>query len=794
MTDNKQLQIKLLPYEDVAFKNEFDLDKIIFGLNSQIDLLSSQADKYDYLLSIASGIFCSMLDILWVGEFNLKRGRDIADNKIDDFVKKIAKMHGCKGDDLQSAIEYLENKFHIPSDGNTPNFGGGLQHHLRDFAHHPTIVGLMFSLLTQFTFKSYGTDVNGCFMVVDVAETSKIFIGKDIPTKILFGTLYWFFHLVSDMAGTSTSAGKGGGVGIPGPILALAKELSVLPFFKNLNINDNSLSKFLSKLFNGTLFAKRDENGLLIKESVLKFDLRGELGFLIELGRQALPLIANECLVRSFYFVRHFAIEVQANNITSFSDIKNIEWSKIMPANNPTIARMLTISTGVFTTLDIGEAVVSQKYWVSVNYVGIGRFAIAIGEDVSWSLKARNIKNIKKMYEDIKRFAFLQSDKKIYERIGDDMGLEKFCLTVDQTEILYNLEYFKTMNDIQNNKLLINYEGVKNLKLDWLNEWKNIISSGFESFLQVKGAKINWYNDEKELIQKIEENEPHKTWFRLVLLEAMLFEPYYTLGLEKDKKGNNVPSQKYKMLQNIFNGFKKDLGDNYLDSLFCSDYYTKGYIARLRKCHNSVLFELNEVLKALLRSITITAIITLVIVATAGILAPKIAIALVGSKFIGLNGAALASACLAYLGGGAIAIGGAGMAGGMAVIVGGGAILGLGGGAVLGLGAGASALVGQKYTIIQSAKLLVSVREIFLNDEHDLEYSNSVYEKYVQNLIDIEKGLVELRFKVDEANEKEKKELLDKIKKTEESVRVMKIAKNNLLKFKSSFEEGLKNS
>lgn len=29
----------------------------------------------------------------------------------------------------------------IPSDGNTPDFGGGLQHHLRDFAHHPTIVG-----------------------------------------------------------------------------------------------------------------------------------------------------------------------------------------------------------------------------------------------------------------------------------------------------------------------------------------------------------------------------------------------------------------------------------------------------------------------------------------------------------------------------------------------------------------------------------------------------------------------------------------------------------------------------
>ena len=58
--------------------------------------------------------------------------------------------------------------------------------------------------------------------------------------------------------------------------------------------------------------------------------------------------------------------------------------------------------------------------------------------------------------------------------------------------------------------------------------------------------------------------------------------------------------------------------------------------------------------------------------------APSIAVALVGSNFAGLHGAALTSACLAYLGGGAIAVGGLGMAGGTAAIVGGGAVLGLG--------------------------------------------------------------------------------------------------------------------
>ena len=50
--------------------------------------------------------------------------------------------------------------------------------------------------------------------------------------------------------------------------------------------------------------------------------------------------------------------------------------------------------------------------------------------------------------------------------------------------------------------------------------------------------------------------------------------------------------------------------------------------------------------------------------------------------------------------------------------------------------------MGKKNTILQSAKLMVSVREVFMNDEKDLEYSKSVYEKYVQNITEIEKGLI----------------------------------------------------
>ncbi len=256
------IETSLIEQSQLASK---DIEKTIYNLNNEIDSMSSHADNLDYFVAVASGIVCAMLDILWVGEFNLGREREIASTQVEEIVKKTAKTMGCKKDDIKGCIAFLEEKFPLAADGNTPDFGGGLQHHLRDFAHHPTIVGLIFSLLTQFTEMSYGTSKEGLFIVCPVPEKSKIFIGKDTPDKIFKGTVIWFFHLISDVAGSSSTGGLSGGTGIPGPILSLAKELSVLPVFKDIDINGVQFSEFLSKLFNGTLFAKHDATGKIIK-------------------------------------------------------------------------------------------------------------------------------------------------------------------------------------------------------------------------------------------------------------------------------------------------------------------------------------------------------------------------------------------------------------------------------------------------------------------------------------------------------------------------------------------------
>ena len=78
--DNNAIEVKVTSVEMVA-RN--DLDAVIYDLDKQIELLSSQADKWDYLVAVASGILCGMLDIIWVGDFSLENGRAFASDKVD---------------------------------------------------------------------------------------------------------------------------------------------------------------------------------------------------------------------------------------------------------------------------------------------------------------------------------------------------------------------------------------------------------------------------------------------------------------------------------------------------------------------------------------------------------------------------------------------------------------------------------------------------------------------------------------------------------------------------------------
>lgn len=458
--DDFEVEFEVLPLID-SYENDERKRRIIEGiasvdeqlevtqekldkLNIDIDRLTNQADSLDYMVAVGSGILAGMIDILFVGEFSLEKANEIGKKSVNDFVIKVAKTQGYKRDDLYGSVKYLEDKFNIAADKVTNDFGCGLQHHLRDFSHHPTPVGLFFSILTQFTpnHKVYGVDVSGVFHTAELNEKGLELIGKNFPEKITFGVINWFFHMVSDMAGSSSSIANGKlGTGLPGPIVSLLKEVSALPIFKSTNEKGNKeFSVWVSKLFDGTLLGDRDENGKLVP---LKFDLRTEIGVFEQLGKQALPVIINECIVRVFYFIRRLCKEIKKSNICSFRDIGKIEWKNTLPFKNRTLIRMLTISTGTLTAIDLADAAIESavksggisttflsNMLLRVNFIGIGRFAVAIGSDVGKGIKRNHRKN--EVIELLNQHMFLLNSKLFYKQAGMWIAAEDAGKTIDE--------------------------------------------------------------------------------------------------------------------------------------------------------------------------------------------------------------------------------------------------------------------------------------------------------------------------------------------------------------------------
>ena len=396
MTEERaRIMSQLSDIDHCLAENQAIIDK----LDAEINRLTNHADGIDYTIAVASGIISGLIDSFFVGEFSLDNATQWGKEKVDSFVKSIANKQGYKGDTLSGAVSFLEEKFPIPADSATNLFGGGLQHHLRDFSHHPTPIGLIFSLLTQFTKKVYGTNTLGAFIVADVPSTD--LIGKDLPSKFAIGFTSWIFHMISDISGSSGSIAKGKyGTGLPGPFVSLLKELSSLPFFSHKE-NNNNFCVWISKLFNGTLLGERDKNGKLIPESIIKFDLRTEIGIAHELGRQAIPVIINECIVRISYFVRRLIGEFKNKKISNFHDfIHKIDWQNTLPFNNRTIVRMMTIAKGTFAAVDMADAGIRAviksggfnpaalgNFVLNVNIVCVGRFAIAVATDVGMGVK-----------------------------------------------------------------------------------------------------------------------------------------------------------------------------------------------------------------------------------------------------------------------------------------------------------------------------------------------------------------------------------------------------------------------
>ncbi|WP_035166727.1 hypothetical protein [Caloramator sp. ALD01] len=422
--------------ENIALNDEW-----LLKLDKEIDRLTNHADGMDYIIAVASGLIAGIIDSFWVGEFNFDRGKAWGNKSVNDFVMKIAKSKGYNGDRLDGAIKFLEDNYKIPSDNIWKDKGLGISarsHHIDDLSHHPTILGLFFSLLTQFTCKAYFQNSAGVFSVVDIVDKS--FIGDNIPDKIFLGTVNWFFHLVSDMSGSNKTAGVG--MGIPGPIVSLLKEISLIP-----GINKTDFPKKVNELF--------------VKH---RFDLRSELAVGYELSRQAIPVILNECMVRAFYFIRRLIQELKEKQ-----SFEKIDWKKVAPFKNRTIERMITIAHGTFMSVDVLDAIIrgaikskgnmaffGKEVLLRINFVGVGRFVIALGTDFKMGIDKEKLRN--ERISILSKQLQLKQAKIYYKEAGMWVSAGETCYEITKT-----LNTMIHAVEIRNRMWEENIESIKNI-------------------------------------------------------------------------------------------------------------------------------------------------------------------------------------------------------------------------------------------------------------------------------------------------------------------------------------------
>ena len=422
------------PYQTIDTSIEKDIEdrldeclQKIEELDNQIQTATNNADKFDYTLAVASGIVTGLIDSFFVGKFDIKSAKEWSNKAVNEFITKTARKKGYKGRGSKGAIDFLEKKYKVPQDNiwKGKKYSSAKSHHLDDLAHHPTPLGMLASIVIQFFRVAVFVDKNGeyHFEIIDTdpKELIKIWapvilsglinwmvgiaenyteekLDKEIPEpirkiivllsstpmaiEILKCVDTWAMHLVSDMGGSKGS--KGDGMGIPGIIISLLKELSSLPILKNTD---------LPKIV----------NDLYVKG---KLDMRNELAVLHEVGKQTIPVAINELIVRGFYFTRHLIEELRLHK-----SFKEVEWEKVVPFNNGTIIRMVTVASGTFVAVDMADAAIRASkdaakaaelaaaagpeasaaaagtafitgFVLRINFVGIGRFAIAIVSDV----------------------------------------------------------------------------------------------------------------------------------------------------------------------------------------------------------------------------------------------------------------------------------------------------------------------------------------------------------------------------------------------------------------------------
>ena len=443
--DGFEVEFELIPPADTSLLTKSNIEseisaidkmlaekqQIIDDLNSEIDNITNHADGIDYAMAVTCGLITGIIDSIFVGEWDFAKAKAKANQdinkKVIDFAKKNPEFQDYldnkrkSNSELENAIAFLEKKYKLPGDGEYKAFKSlgitDATHHLDDFAHHPTLVGLVCSVLVQFSGEvKYHCSTGEVIPATIQVNEYGVLVSPDKWGKVFAGVINWFFnaakaianqkgHFFSDMAGSSTAAGKGNdGSGLPGGLMSSLKELAALPCFRDTQFGENLRKAFQNGIGTGKKQLDLGPFNSLFQGASSKVDMRTEMAVANELKRQAFPVVLNEILVRSCYFIRRVISQLKDKKT-----IKELNLKDAMPFGNRTIVRMVTIASGTFTAVDMADAAIRSavksggfgpaflsNMILRVNFAGVGRFAVAVGTDITMDV-SRSVKRNKRI-------------------------------------------------------------------------------------------------------------------------------------------------------------------------------------------------------------------------------------------------------------------------------------------------------------------------------------------------------------------------------------------------------------
>lgn len=429
----------------------FDLEVKLNETLETIKVLTPECDKYDYILAASSGALCGLVDIFLVGKPGESPLGDVTDKWFTDRTIDFAKFCGYEGDNtsLSTAVKFLEKKFKVPYD---QSIGGGVfrelinltpsNHHFKSLAHNPTILGLFFSILNQFTNTSDFV-ASGELISLNNSDGKFELQGSNVLSKFFCGIVNWIGHMISDVSGSSSS--KGRGMGIPSPFWAWSND--VIAIKRKLNISTSEFDKSFNELA-----LRLFEKG---------YDIRFQTV-------QIIPVFINEIVTRLFYSIRRLI----KYYISIPKDERNyaVLWKACEPFTNATVKRMLTIAHGTFCLIDLGDAAVRgfatggvtlkvANFFMRLNIVGVGRFTISLYGETRRGLNVNKAKV---------NAVFLQRERTL---VNDYINGLKVL------SVAYNDEHLLTfVNDFQSSGLCIEAfnKSVELVKLRGVSENKAV--------------------------------------------------------------------------------------------------------------------------------------------------------------------------------------------------------------------------------------------------------------------------------------------------------------------------------